>query len=106
MEAKAFLDPIAKYKYSGDGAEAFETLKTACITAAFSLAELKNSADTLEQLKAWEARLSEAQDEFLKNCPLSTWKVALVTNYGGRSIRPVRRAICKYLCTGKYKIVC
>jgi hypothetical protein len=67
--AKVFLDPIATYEYNGDGAEAFETLKTACITAAKELAELKNSDDTLEQLKAWEKRLSKAQEEFMTKCP-------------------------------------
>ena len=56
-QAKKILEPIAKYEYSGDGAEAFETLKTACQTAAAELAELKNSSDTLDQVKAWEARL-------------------------------------------------
>jgi len=67
-QAKTFLDPIAQYEYSGDGDEAFKTLKAACITAAAELAQLEKS--TLEDLKAWRARLSEAQHEFMEKCPV------------------------------------
>jgi hypothetical protein len=67
QEAKEFLDPIAQYEYSGDGVEAFKTLKAACSTAVAELAQLEKS--TLEDLKAWEARLLKAQHEFMEKCP-------------------------------------